>query len=73
MDGFFLVLYISFNIYIYPGILRGAVAIRFFRITDGSIIYLPLSNVVGFTLWIRYESLEWLLEVLKSPSEIRVS
>lgn len=58
---------------IYPGILRGAVAIKFFGITDGSLIYLLLSNVVGFALWICNESLEWLLEVLRSLSEIRVS
>ena len=64
---------ISFNIYIYPGILREAVAIGFFRITDGSLTYLLLSNVVGFALWIRVESFEWLLEVLGSLSEVRVS
>lgn len=60
-------------IYIYPGILREAVAIRFFRITDGSLIYLLLSNAVGFALWIRVEPSKWPLEVLGSLSEVRVS
>ena len=64
---------ISFNTYIYLGILCGAVPIRFFRITNGSLIDLLLSNVVRFALWICVKSLEWLLEVLGSLSGVRVS